>query len=32
VETILGVEHDIIARQAARADIVIDRDFAVRVR
>jgi uridine kinase len=32
VETILGIEHDIIARQAARADIVIDRDFAVRVR
>lgn len=32
VETILGIEHDVIARQAAGADIVIDREFAIRTR
>ena len=32
VETILGIEHEIIAPQAARADVVIDRHFAIRER
>ncbi|HEY0778117.1 MAG TPA: hypothetical protein VGD56_09145 [Gemmatirosa sp.] len=30
VERVLGIEHEIIARQAAVADVVIDREFAVR--
>ena len=32
IDTILGIEHDIIARQAGRADLLIDRDFHVRPR
>lgn len=30
VETILGIEHAIIAPQAALADVVVDRDFVIR--
>ena len=29
VEQVLAIEHEIIARQAARADLVIDRQFAI---
>ena len=32
IDTILGIEHTIIARQAALADLLIDRDFHVRRR
>ena len=32
IDQILEIEHDIIARQAQQADIVIDRDFDVRLR
>ena len=30
IDQILAIEHEIIARQASQADIVIDRDFVVR--
>lgn len=30
IDRILSIEHEIIARQARRADIVIDRDFRIR--
>jgi hypothetical protein len=29
VEQVLAIEHEIIARQAARADLIVDRDFAI---
>jgi len=32
IDHILAIEHEIIARQAQQADIVIDRDFDVRLR
>jgi uridine kinase len=32
IETILAIEHRIIVQQAARADVLIDRDFAIRPR
>lgn len=32
IDEILAIEHDIIAQQAAQADIVIDREFAIRFR
>jgi len=32
IDHILAIEHEIIARQAQKADIVIDRDFDVRLR
>ena len=31
IDQILAIEHEIIAEQAKQADIVIDRDFGVRV-
>jgi uridine kinase len=32
IDRILAIEHEIISQQASQADIVIDRDFAVRAR